>query len=514
MDGQFDPTKPVQCFPYSFDLLCALLSEAGKTPVESTRAKLHLTYLEEYLGHFQDGGRLTIVVEWRYTDRDYLEDYASYYVRCFGGKYLSTCVRLHFFLGELDEKILHDQLSRPRVELEAELNRRYLGFLVVKPIPHTFVGRTCLRTYDDVGRRFFPVTRKCDAHVLGLDLQVESLAYKEQDTVAAACATSALWSVLHATALLFQHRVYTPVEITRIATEKFPTLGRNFPNAGLTPAQIAAAVRGVGLEPEVLAVRNKAQLQSTAYAYLRAGIPCLLIARLFDVSDPGNPMPYDNDWESTHAVAVTGYSMGKAESEPYPDTDALLRSSRLDKLYAHDDQVGPFSRLEFDGPCLKVDLGGGHLLEVDFTMRSSWRVKKGKIGSVAFAPGALIVPVYHKIRVEFDLILHRVLRADEDEDFRKMIADGASPSVGSKDLEWDVFLTSASQFKKELRDCIDLPHDEKWAHLERPLPRFLWRATCYLHGARGVDILYDATDIAQSTSLEVARLRYHAPERE
>ncbi|GAG27512.1 unnamed protein product, partial [marine sediment metagenome] len=172
-----------------------------------------------------------------------------------GQKYVARCVRLHFFLDELDEGILRGHLSRPRSEVEADLNERYLGFLVVKPIPHTFVGRTCLRTYDpDGGRRFYPPTRKCDASLLGLALQVESLAYQEQDTVAAACATSALWSVLHATALLFQHKVYTPVEITRSATEKFPTFGRIFPNAGLTPAQIAAAIRGVGLEPEVLAV--------------------------------------------------------------------------------------------------------------------------------------------------------------------------------------------------------------------------------------------------------------------
>lgn len=512
MDGQFDRTKPIQCFPYSFDLLYRLLTKATKTPVESTRAKLHLTYLQEYLGHFQNQGGLTIVVEWRYTDRDFLEDYASYYVRCFGEKYRSTCVRLHFFLGEFDEKILHDQLSRPRAELEAELNRRYLGFLVVKPLPRTFIGRTCLRAYDHDGRRFFPVTRKCEAHVLGLDLRVESLAYQEQDTVAAACATSALWSVLHATALLFQHKVYTPVEITRIATEKFPTLGRSFPNAGLTPAQVAAAIRGVGLEPEVLAVRDEAQLQSTAYAYLRAGIPCLLIARLFDLSDPGNAIPFNDDWESSHAVAVTGYSMGKSEPVPYPNTDTLLWSSRIDKLYVHDDQVGPFSRLMFDAPTFEVSLKTGDPMKVDFAMSSSWRGEDGKIGSVYFVPDALIVPVYHKIRVEYDLILHRVLNVDEG--FRELLADGTSLSIGPKDLEWDVFLTSASDFKKTLRDCRDLPHDEKWAHLERPLPRFLWRATCYLVGNRVVDILYDATDIAQSTSLEVDRVWYNVSERE
>lgn len=167
MDAPFDRTKPVQCFPYSFDLLCALFVEVSKTPLEDVRAKLHLIYLQEYLGHFQNQGCLSIVVEWRYTDRDFLEDYASYYVRCFDEKYHPTCVRLHFFLAELDEGILHGHLSRPRSEVEAELKDRYLGFLVVKPIPSTFVGRTCLRTYDsDGGRRFYLPTRECDASLL------------------------------------------------------------------------------------------------------------------------------------------------------------------------------------------------------------------------------------------------------------------------------------------------------------------------------------------------------------
>lgn len=510
MDGQFDRNNPVQCFPYSFELLCELLSEASKTRVENVRAKLHLTYLQEYLGHFQNQGCLTIVVEWRYTDRDFLEDYASYYVRCFDEKYHATCVRLHFFKGELDEGILHSHLSRPRDELERELNKRYLGFLVVKPIPHTFVGRTCLGTYEHDGRRFFPTTHKCDANLLGLGLHVDSLAYQEQDTVAAACATSSLWSVFHATAVLFQHKVYTPVEITRIATEKFPTLGRNFPNAGLTPAQIAAAVRGVGLEPELLAVREKAELQSRAYAYLRVGIPCLLIARLFDLSDPENPIPYKNDWESSHAVAVTGYSMGNPKPVPFGETPTLLRSSRIDKLYAHDDQVGPFSRLEFDGPCFKVKRTGAKSMEVGFTMRSSWKGRDGQVGSVCFAPVSLVVPVYHKIRVRCDQILDLVLTADEG--FRKLVAEESPSLVGSDNLEWDVFLTLADDFKKELRDSSELSAEAKWAHLECPWPRFLWRATCYLHGKRVVDFLYDATDIAQSTSLEVAKVWYDAPD--
>jgi hypothetical protein len=129
---------------------------------------------------------------------------------------------------------------------------------------------------------------------------------------------------------------------------------------------------------------------------------------------------------------------------------------------------------------------------------------------VCFVPVALVVPVYHKIRVEYDLILHRVLQRDEE--FRKWLAEESPSIAASVDLEWDVFIISATNFKKDLRDAGDLPAVEKQGHLERPFPRFLWRATCFICGTRAFDVLYDATDIAQSTSLEVDWVRYRAPE--
>ena len=49
------------------------------------------------------------------------------------------------------------------------LQKNYLGFIVVKPLPSTVVGRTCLKTYDDDGDLlsaiFFDVNNGCVLHI-------------------------------------------------------------------------------------------------------------------------------------------------------------------------------------------------------------------------------------------------------------------------------------------------------------------------------------------------------------
>src|SRR5262249_17736969 len=98
------------------------------------------------------------------------------------------------------------------------------------PLPRTIVGRTCLKTYPHDSRRDFPITRDYEANLFGMPLRVESLAFQEQDSVAAACATSALWSAFHGTGKQFQHPIPSPVEISKAATAHLPLDTRTFPN--------------------------------------------------------------------------------------------------------------------------------------------------------------------------------------------------------------------------------------------------------------------------------------------
>jgi hypothetical protein len=494
---------PIEVVGYTPNALKQIIVRCAHADEERVSRKYHFEYFEEYLAHFAARGPITLVVETTYTDRDYMDDYAAYYAKCLHGKYASTCARIHLFLADFDYIGLRNAIIRVNNNHAnyGDLADAYLGFITVKPLPKTFIGRTCLRTYDSNDRRYYCVTRNYDAHLLGMDLKVKSLAFQEQDTVAAACATSALWSTFHATGVLFQHQIASPVEITRIATEQMPGLRRALPNKGLNPLQMAAAIKATGLEPELVGVETKLTLQNTVYAYVRAGIPVILNCSLFDISDLENPIPQGGAWNVGHAVTVTGYSLPSNQTEGQePCSGMLFKASHIDELYVHDDQIGPFARLRFGGPSLKIlhpIYNREHAIEL--TMLSSWRGRSGLPDSACFAPETVILPLYHKIRIGLDSIL-KLVRDDFDTPFEVIRLNANNIFTGR--LVWDIFLTTAKELKRDLRQ---LPHgldgDKLWDVLEMPTPRFIWRATGYDAGAPVIDVLYDATDVEQGDFL-------------
>lgn len=203
-------------------------------------------YWDQYLSAM---GIRTIVAESDYVDHDYLEDFSAYYVKCFT-PYRRICRRLHFFTASFDQKGLEDHLEGHGSVSSGALESSYAGFMVVRPLPNSVIGRTCLAHYgSDGSRRHFPTSLPYEARLFGHSLNVDTVPFQEQDQVTAACATSALWSALHVTGRRFQHHVPTPVEITRSATQHMPLRSRAFPNTdGLTIEQMAHAIRAVGLE--------------------------------------------------------------------------------------------------------------------------------------------------------------------------------------------------------------------------------------------------------------------------
>ena len=206
--------------PYSIDALKRLLRQGARASALVVKRKQHTQYFRNY---FEALKAKTIVSEADYIDRDYLEDFAGYYVRCFPN-YARRCRRLHFFDFTFSHADFANLLASPANNRSfARFQRGYLGFIVVKPLPETIIGRTCLRTYIEKDERCFPITRQYEANLFGIPLTVKSLAYQEQDRVAAACATSALWSVFHGTGKLFHHHIPSPVEITRAANVFVPS---------------------------------------------------------------------------------------------------------------------------------------------------------------------------------------------------------------------------------------------------------------------------------------------------
>jgi hypothetical protein len=485
-----------QVVEYSRKNLETFLSPQSETPIDLTSNKFHIRYFQDYL---EEIDARTIVMENHYVDRDFLEDFANYYIRCFHD-YSHTCRRLHFFKKEFDLGFFKKLLQgNPEIDVE-DFQHSYLGFIVTKPLPSTIIGRTCLNTYPENkpdGQRFFPITRKYALTLFGISLSVKTLAFQEQDAVVAACATSALWSAFQSTGVQFQHPILSPGEITKIANVNFPLKTRLFPNEGLYPEQMALAIRGVGLEPQYLEARNTkpTHLKHCIYAYLRGKFPLILgfslVKKVEGTSELGDG----------HAVTITGYSLLNDPPHDLAFDQLNLKSSRIDKIYVHDDQVGPFARMNFDDELVYLKSDRNAELEGLESISSQWWGLGGYHRALC---DFLMIPLYHKVRIPLcciekvlyhfhcminDVILRGLRRITLSTESRLRI-------FLQSPLEWDVYLTTITELKKDIFES-DLEGITRQAILVQPMPKFLWRATSYCGNEKVLDLLFDATDIEQ-----------------
>ncbi len=479
---EFMSNKTFDLFPYTIDKFQEILSEYSKEYL--VKNKTHIEYFEGYFLHQKAA---TIIVEYDYIDHDFLEDYASYYVRCFN-RYRRYCKRIHVFDKTITKEKFENYINGRNDNF---LQDAYIGFIIVKPLPKTIVGRTCLRTYDsDNDRRYYPATRTYYANLFGIELRVEdTLAFQEQDRVASACATSALWSVFQATGKKFNHPLHSPVVITESATSQVPITNRVLPNNGLTIEQMAFAIKKVGLEPLGIgcSADHPELLKANMYAYLQSGIPLIMIIDLYESNKLPDLIRHGNQ---RHAVAVTGFSLGNPSFKSFNSMNGiLLKSSKIDKIYVHDDQVGPFASMCFEEKSVKDD---GTSLNREF-LSSSLKPNGGSTGDIYCMWDSLLIPLYHKIRIPFLSILTNLFYFDEL--IEKLRANKILNFP--ERLVWDVFLTTVNELKSEVRKCNVI--DNKSDVLLAKLPKYIWRATLFDGDKKVMDLLFDATDIEQGS---------------
>ncbi|MEW6327860.1 MAG: hypothetical protein AB1487_09775 [Thermodesulfobacteriota bacterium] len=456
----------VEVFSFSPENFCKSITPHLERHINLFQKK-HISYLQGYL---KELGCKTIIVEKEYVDKDYLDDFSEYYVKCFH-HYERFCKRIHFFNLSFDAQqfvtLLRNEAGTNVLSKEL-LNKSYLGHIVVKPLPEAFVGRTCLVTYPTGNGRFFPTLRTYDVNLFGIGLTCSSLAFQEQDTVLAACATSALWSTFHKTSEMFRTTLPSPAGITRSAANHFLLKSRPLPSQGLNVYQMCQAIRDVGLEPELRDCSKVDEFTGLVYGYLRFGIPVILIVDL--IASNGRSF-------GRHGVAVVGYNDPKSTQIPLPSANVPLFAHRIRKLYVHDDQIGPFSRIVFDKP------NRTERIQTDWVCPHS-----GK--TLVVEPKAVIIPVYHKIRITFEDVMMLIGRIH---------AGFRMTPLKEIPLTWDVYLSDVREVRTSYFDSEILEPDERLRLLVKNYPRFLWRCGLHMGNMTLMEILIDATDIARST---------------
>ena len=470
------------------------LSNDFTTP-KDIKKKRQFRYLLNYLGHFNVK---TILIEERYISRDFLHDYTAYYATCFE-QYSKECKRVHLFAETVTEEALNVIVLSKDDAAKSSFWTKYLGNIVVKPIPLTVIGTTILKTYDLVGEfgsRDYWGLRDYSIHIFGTKVTLRSLAFQEQDRVLAACATTAIWSTLHKIFDDHQTSVKSPSQITRDAADTSFDGSRLFPNKGLTIQQICRAIERAGLVCEVTNNQKKtptntksavsnAVLKELVRAYSPIAIPIILIIHV--------PHSISGTNEALHALTLQGHRFNEAGDPTNPDAFDLM-SKNIERLYAHDDQFGPFVRIKFEEEdTIKTPWSEQNVaqesepekIEGDFVAEDT------SLPAVVYVTD-VIISLYPKIRISyFDI---KELAVGLWGLLRNFSRDKYPTGIMT-----DLRLMFSEQYKEEVKS-LPLYPEAIFDFLTKSLPKFVWVVSFYAGHHRLADFAFDATGVKSAVN--------------
>ncbi|MBN8686143.1 MAG: hypothetical protein J0M10_03960 [Chitinophagales bacterium] len=459
--------------PFNPDTFAQAL-QGTETTLEVIKSKKHYTYFLRYFSEEEGIHAQYMVIEDGYVSRDYLHDFAAYYAFCFK-PYLKDCRRIHFFKTTITEELLNRAILDEKQIDDQWWKENYLGFIVVKPIPTTVIGFTVLihyNTSNPINGRMYWGLRDYKVHVFGREVTINSLAFQEQDSVLAACATTAIWTMLNKAANNPQTILKTPSEITRDAGSLSSDGGRIFPNRGLSVMQICQAILSSGLETEVKGYnaeiydekgKVKERIVSNNYtkkvlhAYAPLGIPIILVVKV----------PYSGGYD-LHAITVSGYKRDTIQAKDLSDKTSWV-AENINRFYAHDDQYGPFAKVDFVGEGLSTQWSKDHKDNLP-----TWVTK-------------IIVPVFPKVRISYPDIEAMVVGID------KILSVYFDKKI-RHDLVWDIQILFSETYKEQIKKS-ELSEAEKLRLLTESMPKYLWVVTCYISVYKVVQFTFDATDV-------------------
>jgi hypothetical protein len=468
---------------FSSDILSILIKQCFGADFNDIASKIQV---KNVVGQLTELNANTIICEREYIDKDYSDDYANYYVQSFKD-YRGSCARLHFFSQGLNQEQFSSYLTDEKnYAFNVEnLNLHYLGFIVIKPLPFTFLGRVCIKS-PLLGR----ISRNYHVNLFGIPLSIKSIAFQEQDRVVAACATTAVWSLLHALPEIHNKHIPSPSAITLAAIgSPFQNIN-SFPNKGLNLAQITTALESLKLRQHSFSISTfdtteSKFLRKFTECYVNSKIPVFLGAQIYkrvasNSSKLANNVKYEIHGD--HAIVVVG----------------IIRTNYNYSLIVHDDRLGPFIQIDL----IPVKLNSKN------TYVKNNKYREGAESLFAFeikgenellVPNAVLVATYSKKKIGVEPIIETATLLLET--FRKEYLSGRG--LPELYLEFGRGLRSTSL----LYECHELKTDyfktKRTVDIQNVLvshlPHFIWQIRYFLADKPIVDFLFDATDTPNGT---------------
>jgi len=309
----------------------------------------------------------------------------------------------------------------------------------------------------------------------------------EQDGILSACSTVALWSAIHRLHTMFNVGILRPVVINTLAKYTAHNQPGALPGIGMDLHQICGVIEQMGLKAELRTmngslehnvkpkaeaeVKDKTFTRKFIYAYLKMGLPILLG---LEFNDGGK-----------HLITLTGYravNMQKASWTRHLD-QPIVYADQIQTLYAHDDQVGPFSRL--------VLLNDGSKVKTNRLKDPTAKVQRYE--SEVYS---IIVPLSKDIRPTFEDIYQQTLYFESI--FYELIDT-------DQHFIWDIYLTPSNEYRRDVvNDKATYNQEQKTKLLTKLLteflPPYLWVVKAEVAGCAEMEFIFDATAIPYSNN--------------
>lgn len=216
----------------------------------------------------------TVVFEDEYVDKLYRDTYYAYFASKHT-QFAKNCKRISFFQGYIDP----EKFYRFNEDIESDLQKRFIGICVLKPIKVGKIGKTLLDPTKLKFSESYVRTTRFEFIVLGHNLTVEAYPYSSQDSETMTCAETTVWSILEYFGTRYsEYRTILPSqlisELERISQERI------LPSRGLDYCKVSELLKIFGFSPRLYArsAFEKKEKQSENFKkifhyYVESGIP-------------------------------------------------------------------------------------------------------------------------------------------------------------------------------------------------------------------------------------------------
>lgn len=330
--------------PVSTTVIIQLITEADWISLHElidprTRDRAVANLLEQ----LKNAGVRSAIVENDYLDRDYSEEFKAFYSTLFR-RYRRHTKRCHFFLSDLSDAFVNKSAAEISGRLQSESKeQKYVGFIVIRPIPDAPVGRVVLRVLRSPQNIYAAIEVRAvyEVHLLGAALEVQGVPFIEQDAKITACAQASIWMAGRHFHQRHRGPWFSTVQIAEAASK--PTdvvLASSLPAGagGLGLTNMVRALRAMERHPYAYTAERDAagkvtwpeylNPESILCRYVQSGIPVIL-----------GLIPWEHDQTDGHAIVVVGSTFRERPNLTFRSDHPNI-SNYVPYFLIHDDQRG------------------------------------------------------------------------------------------------------------------------------------------------------------------------------